>query len=61
MDRRDLQLAEDGGLAAQAAPSRHRTRELDLRLRDGRLQPGANEKTGDRLESSVSLERQTIA
>ncbi len=48
-----LRLAEDGGLAAQTAPSRHRTRELDPHLRDGRLQPGENEKAGSRVRRSV--------
>jgi hypothetical protein len=51
--RRDLRLAEGGRLAAQTPPSRHRARELDLHLRDGRLQPGKNEKAGDGVGSSV--------
>jgi hypothetical protein len=51
--RIDLRLAEVGRLAAHVAPSRQRTRELDLHLRDGRLQPGTNEEAGDRVGSTA--------
>jgi hypothetical protein len=52
-DRRDLRLAEVGGLAAQTAPSRHGAGELDLYLRHCGLQPGKNEETCDGVGSSV--------